>query len=176
MRGTLIGLSLVAAAIVAVGVFYQPESPMTTVRDPEPRVVEVVVEPDDRDGMQSAIGQLIFRQDPRTTGVSPDTIHFRFTEPVDVYGVLVSVDVHGLEIVEFAVGLNEPVAYATTGEWLIHTSSTGDSIDEHVWFPVPYEVGPDDYLNVGAWLYNGSEVEQSASPEVIVYFTSRPGA
>lgn len=177
MKILLGALALVAVGIIAVGFLYEPPqpAPMSTVRQPEPVVHMIPVRVGD--GMQSVMGQAMFRQPPRTTGVSPDTIRFTFDGPVDILGVLVSVDVHDLPLVEFAVGVNPPVAYGTEGgPWLIHTSSTGESTDEHIWFPVPFEVGPDDFVSVGAWLYNGDELERSVSPEVIVYFTSRPEA
>lgn len=79
---------------------------MTTRADPSPVVSELTVSQTSRQGLQSAMAQLEFRQSPRTTGVSPDTLRFRFDAPVDVQGVLISADIGpgGLALVEFAVG------------------------------------------------------------------------
>lgn len=165
--------------VVGIGMASQPNElpPMQTRVEPTPNAAQVRVEPDDRPGLRSIMGQLTFRQDARTTGVSPDTLRFRFDEPVRIMGVMVSADIggRGLELVEFAVGINQPVAYGTEGpDWLIHVSDANEQraskIDEHVWFPGGFYIGPDDFVGIGAWLYNGQTTEQSVSPEVIIYY------
>ncbi len=146
-----LALAVVAAVIVAVGVALRSD-PMSTELDPEPVIHEVTVQAGGV-GMQSVMGQGTFRQHARTTGVSRDTLRFTFDRPVEVVGVLVSVDIRGMSITEVVVGINQPVAYGLEADaWLIHTSDASDGpskIDEQAWFPVPFEVGPDDYIGVG---------------------------
>lgn len=169
---------VLAVVVVILGTVLRQPPPMTTVMEPEPVIVEQAVTV--TSGMQAVMGQTLFHQPARTTGVSPDTLRFTFDKDVELVGILVSADIRNLALVEFAVGVNQPIAYDPHGAgWLFHVSDASDGpskIDEHIWLPQPVTLSPNDYLSVGAWIWNGTDSEQAVSPEVIVYFTSRPGA
>jgi hypothetical protein len=124
---------------------------------------------------RSVLQYALLRQDPRTTGVSPDTLRFRFDAPAVVLGVGVSVDIWGPKLTEVVVGINQVVPYGTEArDWLIHTSDATDGpskIDERAWFGEDgFVVEAGDYVGVGAWLLNDTDRMQGITPEVIVYY------
>jgi hypothetical protein len=178
-------LALIAWVIVAVlGGGYlatrpAPVAPVALVGSLVPTVVtREIVQADDANkagSMRSVMGQLRFRQSPRTSGPSLDRLDFHWDAPVRIVGVLVSVDDRDMAMTEMAVGIGAENYGIAAGDWLIHTSDTagGPSTDEHIWFPVPYDVGPDEAVNVTAYLFNSWTVEHWVSPEVIVYYAWR---
>ncbi len=125
---------------------------------------------------QSRILQHLFYQDGRTAGRSADELSLSFDAPVDIIGILMSVDCwKSTRLVEFAAGINQKPAYSINADnVLFHvsfaTNDTAGKIDEHIFFPTPYEMKVGDTLNFGAWIQNVSSKPQSVSPEFIVYY------
>lgn len=185
---TIVGTSVLPdffALRFALGEALAP--PMTTVNDPEEHEIHRVrVDPllsESRSGpVRSVLVQNLYEQAPRTAGVSPDSIYVQFNSTVEIVGVLVSVDIPpDLDLVEFAVGVNDVRGYSTSraGEWLTHTSyashaatPSAGSIDESIWFGVGsgFTVRPQDHVAIGAWLQNRTRAAAAVSPEVIVYY------
>ena len=126
-------------------------------------------------GMHGVLGQARFHQDAATSSPSRDRLDFVFSGPAKVTGILVSVDDRGMAMMEFAAGINAPTYGFAADDWLIHTSSTGGDIDEHVMFPEGFEVGAGDRVSVVAWLFNDGPSEHWVSPEVIVYYSFLSG-
>lgn len=129
-------------------------------------------------GLQSRLFQAAFTQKPKVAGRSPDEIHVKFDNPVQIHGLLFSVDCwKSTRLVEFAAGINATPAYSLneSGRMLFHvsfaTNDTAGKIDEHIWFPEPFSLGMQDSLNIGAWIQNISTDVQAVSPEIIVYYT-----
>jgi hypothetical protein len=126
-------LVLVAAAVV-------PAPPMTAVPQPEPNPLTIDVRRGDDEGtpgdLRSVMGQRYMAVPGRTTGPSADSLWFRFDAPARIVGMHLSVDIHGPEIVEFAVGINTPVPYGlvepgirdhrefVARDWLFHASDS----------------------------------------------------
>jgi hypothetical protein len=135
---------------------------------------------------RSVMGQLTVRQAPYTSGPSADSLRFRFDAPVEVTGILVSIDISGPHLVELVAGINLDAPYgveeAATGrsqtfvgrDWLIHTSDSNggrpSKIDEHITLPTPVELAAGDWIAADTWLGNLTGIEQSVSPEVIVFY------
>ncbi|MBI4412352.1 MAG: hypothetical protein HY541_07710 [Deltaproteobacteria bacterium] len=133
---------------------------------------------DDDGRMHGRIFQKHFSQKGSTSGRSPDELSVTFSDPVEIHGILMSIDCwKSTRLVEFAAGINQKPAYQTKGEneMLMHvsfaTSHEAGKIDEQVWFPKPFLMGPSDSLNIGAWIQNVSSKKQSVSPEIIVYYS-----
>lgn len=127
--------------------------------------------------LHSRLFQLPFSQDAYISGQSPDELSIRFDVPVDIRGILVSVDCwKSTRLVEFAAGINQKPAYSTNSEsdMLMHTSfatnSEAGKIDEQAFFPTPFRLSPDDRINIGAWIQNISGKKQIVSPKIIVYY------
>ena len=128
-------------------------------------------------GMHSRMIQQLFHQQARVSGISPDEMNIRFDAPVEIQGILMSVDCwKSTRLVELAAGINQTPAYNAHSDkdMLMHVSFAGDKagkIDEQAFFPKPFLMTPEDSLNIGAWIQNVSGSEQSVSPEIIVYYT-----
>lgn len=121
-----------------------------------------------------------FTQASATQGRSPDELRFVFDRPAAIRGVLISVDIPtSFFLAEFAVGIGNSPAYGSyrSANWLLHasfssTAGNGGHIDEHIILPDGVEIGPDDFLGVGAWLGSGGigGTVHEVFPEIIVYY------
>lgn len=127
------------------------------------------------------IVQSTFSQERYTSGVSPDEMSIRFDQPVEIHGLLMSVDCwKSTRLVELAAGINQKPAYQANSKnnMLMHvsfaTNNQAGKIDEHIWFPKPFVLTPQDSLNIGAWIQNVSRKKQTISPEIIVYYSWAP--
>jgi hypothetical protein len=190
-------VALAACALILVGFVVtrpEPSSPMRSVIQPEPHVIELPISPADDEGkpgtLRSVMGQRVQYQEPRTSGPSGDRLHFVFDAPARVVGVTISVDLHGgLNLAEWAIGINAPVPYGlveagtgdhrefTARDWLLHVSHAAEGrsqLDEQAWFGEGFEVEAGDAVTVDAWLVNPTTTRQGASPEVIVYYEWLP--
>lgn len=140
---------------------------------------EIINKPDNDDKrLHGRIFQKHFNQEGYTSGRSPDELSVKFSDPVEVHGILMSVDCwKSTRLVEFAAGINQKPAYQTKGpgDMLIHasfaTNHEAGKIDEQVWFPKPFLLSPSDSINIGAWIQNVSPKKQGVSPEIIVYYS-----
>lgn len=139
---------------------------------------------------RSVMGQVMMHQEARTSGPSPDSLRFRFDAPVEITGVMVSVDISGPTLVEVAAGVNVEGPYGISDghfdpdrenltrfagrDWLIHTSDSNggapSKIDEQVTLPVPVELAAGDWIAVDGWVGNESTEPTRVSPEVIVFY------
>lgn len=186
---------LVTAVLVGVGLAFvlrdgpSPVEPVRTVRQVAAEPVWLDVRSTDDTGKagtgRSVMGQLVLEQAPRTSGPSPDSLRFRFDAPVEITGVLISVDIWGPSLVEVVAGVNveHPYGIASSGEggqkfagrdWLLHTSDSNDGgpskIDEQIVLPVPVELAAGDWVAVDVWLGNHTTTVQGVSPEVILFY------
>lgn len=132
------------------------------------------------------MGQLVLNQDARTAGPSPDSLRFRFDAPVEITGVVISVDISGPRLVEVVAGVNveHPYGIEAPGDgrhqpftgrgWLLHTSDANDGgsskIDEQVTLPVPVTLEPGDWVAIDAWIGNTLTEPTNVSPEVILFY------
>ncbi|OGQ08366.1 MAG: hypothetical protein A3G32_03985 [Deltaproteobacteria bacterium RIFCSPLOWO2_12_FULL_40_28] len=137
----------------------------------------ILRESDQKDGLHSRMFQEHFWQEARTSGISPNELILQFDKPVLIDGLLISADCwKSTRLVEFAIGINPKPAYQPNSNqnMIFHvnfaTNQTAGSIDEHIWFPTPYELEPQDSLNMGAWIQNISSKRQFVSPEMIIYY------
>lgn len=138
--------------------------------------------------LRSFMGQWVLAQDARTSGPSPDSLRFTFDAPAHIVGIVVSVDISGMPLVEVVAGINTPAPYGivepgstvhrdfVARDWLLHTSNANDGgpthIDEQAWFPAGgFAVEPGDYVAIEAWLGNTAMQQRGVSPEVIVFYT-----
>lgn len=188
-RRSLLAANAVAAALVAVLVAGRPAEAIPPVAlviptVPAPLVIEVA--PDGRTGTQSVMGQRVMYQEPRTSGPSADRLAFHFTQPAQIMGVLVSVDIAGPQLVELVVDINPEGVYGVKPEldgdhrpfsadgWLLHVSdvNTGASkIDESIWFGADGpSVQAGDVVAVDSWLGNERMTREGISPEIIVFY------
>ncbi len=142
------------------------------------KTIEVTKEGSPSPTLHSRLVQHLFSQAGSSTGPSPDELSLKFSAPVDIQGILMSVDCwKSTRLVEFAAGINNKPAYQANGptDMLLHvsfaTNLEAGKIDEQVWFPKPFRMNPEDSLNIGAWIENVSPNPQNVSPEIIVYYT-----
>lgn len=154
---------------------------------PEPLPTYIDLEPGE--GVRTEMGQLVQTQEPHTSGPSPESLRFRFTQPGQILGVSISVDIDGPELVEHVIGINVPHPYGISedhqdGEpfegdgWLLHVSDANggqpSKIDEQLMLPHPVDMEAGDYISVDAWIGNQLPVPAGASPEVIVFYRYQP--
>lgn len=194
MRWLRIGGAVIAGLLIAAVVHTAQADPappsMRTVLTPTPDPYWLDVNPTEDAGKpgtaRSVMGQLILSQEPRTSGPSPDSLRFRFGAPVEVTGVVISVDIHGPQLVEVVASVNAEHPYGIEApgdgrnqpfvarDWLLHTSDANDGgpskIDEQISLPEPVELAAGDWVGISAWLGNTTITEQAVSPEVIVFY------
>jgi hypothetical protein len=189
IRSDIVYLTILvlAAALIAnpsiVGWRSDPGTIEVTKRsDPGRQDIKVVAidYESDRQKAGTAFGALSyheFTQSPATHGRSVDELRFVFDRPARVLGVLISVDIGQLTLVEFAVGIDNSPGYGSSREanWLLHVSYRAEpgqvgSIDEHVILPDGFEVEPGQFIGVGAWLNNGRSTVSSVFPEILIYY------
>lgn len=130
------------------------------------------------DSGHSRIFQHPFGQIASTSGRSRDELVIRFDAPVEILGIVASVDCwKSTRLVEFAGGINQKPAYQTNGpnDMLFHvsfaTNHEAGKIDEQFWFPKPFSLKTTDSINIGAWIQNVTSQTQNVSPEFIVYYS-----
>ncbi len=126
-----------------------------------------------------------FRQFPFQTGVSIDAAKVTFTEPVEILGIWVSLDVGSrLTLVEFAARVNGQLGYfeGSQYDYLIHTTYNQDfgmngRLDEHIFFGESnaFLLDADDYLLIGAFLYNQSGSMEQVAAEILIYYNWTSG-
>lgn len=185
-------LVLLIAGTIVLTAIVGPELPPIGSRiivsaDPLDITISRADDADKLGSLRSVMGQRIQSQEPRTSGPSPDTLRFVFDAPARIVGVRISVDVwRPLTLAEWAIGINAATPYGlveagthehrefVARDWLLHVSSTGDSIDQQAWFGEGFEVGAGDAVTVDAWLQNSGTELAGLSPEVIVYYEWLP--
>jgi hypothetical protein len=131
-------------------------------------------------GLHSQMVQKTFTMEPRSAGISKDSIRIIFKSKAKIYGILISGDVWGSTgLVEFAANINGKTGYDIEkgSDFLIHTSDTrpniytSGKIDEHIWFGENgFIVNPGDHISIGSWLGNVSNQVADVSPEIIIYY------
>lgn len=128
------------------------------------------------DRMETAFAHVGHRMLPHTSGPSADVARLTFEGPVDVLGVLISVDIpDGIGLYEILVAKNMATWVPnTTGALfqLSYDSLESGRLDDHIWFPESYELEQGDWLSVVAWMYNRQGRERVVHPEVIIYYRS----
>jgi hypothetical protein len=186
----VVALAVLAVLVLVAATRHQP-APVASAVQPVADPLTIDVRRADDEGkpgdLRSVMGQRTMYQAPRTSGPSPDTLRFRFDAPVEVVGMMLSVDISGPELVEFAVGVNTPAPYGLVEpgdhlhrefiarDWLMHVSDANggrpSKIDEAVWFPGSgFALDAGEYLALDAWLLNQHEAPRAVSPEWIVYY------
>lgn len=136
--------------------------------------------------LRSVMVQRVMYQEARTTGPSPDRLRVTFDAPVVILGVLLSVDIDGPALVEFAVGIDPPAPYGlvepgegdhrefTARDWLLHASDSNggrpSKIDEQAWYPGGFPLALGEAVILDAWLGNQLGYRTGVSPEMIVFY------
>lgn len=166
-----VAAALLLAAPLASSDAYEAPKP-TQVEDPDQTFHDLTF-PVERVGLDGVLAYAPFRQSAMTAGRSPDVIRVRWSEPVEVLGVSVSIDSPDvLELVEVAVGRNWSEYGGNVNGAMIHVTTTyGDPIDERVRFDGKgFEVGAHEWVAITAWISNHSTVDELLHPETIIYF------
>lgn len=127
--------------------------------------------------METAFLHVAHTKPAYTSGPSADVGRVTFDGPVDILGILISVDItDGVGLYEILVGKNMETWESNTVGGLFQLSyqdmGTG-RLDDHIWFPEPYPLDDDDWLAVVAWMYNRTDREAIVHPEVIVYYRAQ---
>ena len=106
---------------------------------------QIVKKQVDSHEMQGRMMQHFFHQAPYTSGISPDELHLQFESPVEIHGLLVSVDCwKSTKLVEIAAGINQKPAYNAHSDEniLMHvsfaTDNTAGKIDKHIFSQSPF--------------------------------------
>lgn len=180
---TILAAALIANPLVLGALLGSDAAPArVSVSDPGfQRFKTVDVRPADDSGkagsMRSTLQYLEMTQAGYTLGRSPDELRFLFHSPARIHGAHVSVDIHGFDLVEIMVGVNNDPGYSSGREadYILHASYSNTpgragALDETIWIPGGMEVGDGDFVGVGGWVSTTTSEETSLFPEVIVFY------